>query len=140
MKTNEKGLPWADISKSQISNLKSQIRQGDFVAREEEFLPGRFILRGETKTGAEIQFSVVNFPGWKVWTDGKEAAISDGNKYKLITVNVPAGTREIAGQFTNTPVRVLGNALSLISIVSFLGWGSIEWRNRCRNRSHFGNS
>ena len=69
------------------------------------------------------QVKITNFPGWKVWVDGKETSINDNNKYKLITVSVPPGDHKITVKFTNTPVRTLGNLVSLICILGLVLYG-----------------
>lgn len=58
------------------------------------------------------------FPGWKVWVDGQQTEIDNGNFLGLITFEVSKGEHRVSAYLTNTKVRTLGNLLSLIA---FLG-------------------
>lgn len=59
------------------------------------------------------------FPGWKLWINGKEQVI-DPTRDKLlgrIQFDLPVGTSQVKVMFTNTPIRNVGNAFSLLSIL-----------------------
>lgn len=124
------GTVGVDINEFQIarsegarSHSKFQITKGDFESTQSNFLPDSFIISGSSKNGGMIQFQTVNFPGWKVWMNGKEGTIEDNNPYKLITVKVEQGETLITGKFTNTPVRSVGNVISIIFIAGLLTYG-----------------
>ncbi len=114
------GTVLVDINENEVVspswNEKFRILSGDFTPSSSQFAPDRFLLSGNSAYGAQLQFHLADFPGWKVWIDNKPAAINDANQYKLISVMVPPGNHGIAGKFTNTPVRTAGNTLSLISL------------------------
>lgn len=117
-KTTNLGILWIDIDKSEIK--KQKIKTKNFTAISEEFAPNKFKVIGSSKNGGLIEVQITNFPGWKVWVDGAEVEIKDNNKYKLITIKVPKGEHEIYGKFENTPVRTLGNLISLICLISLV--------------------
>lgn len=62
------------------------------------------------------------FPGWKVWVDGQpvEIQFQDPDYRGVITYNVPAGKHDIYLKFTNTKVRLLGNAISVAAVLGFI--------------------
>ncbi|HET7098848.1 MAG TPA: hypothetical protein VFI61_01280, partial [Patescibacteria group bacterium] len=64
-----------------------------------------------------IEVPVFDFPGWKVFIDGKETTHSNKNVLGIISVVVPAGDHVIVGEFTNTPIRTFGNTLTIISFL-----------------------
>ena len=101
---------------------KYLVTTGDFNADKIQFGADKFLLSGNSQTGAAIQFQIANFPGWKVWVDGQETVIDDNNKVKLITIAVPAGSHIVCWVFTNTPVRSLGNLISLSAIIGVGGY------------------
>lgn len=84
----------------------------------------------QSQTTAEIQ--TYYFPGWKYWLDGKE--IKD---YKLDSllgrpqISIPQGTHELIARFTNTPIRTIGNTLSLaawlVLLIYFLKRKWAQW-------------
>jgi len=74
------------------------------------------------KTSSSIQFrlNTFNFPGWKAYLDGKNITIDDKNDYKLIMVNIPKGQHQLTFIFSDTPARVIGNWLSIVSLVGLI--------------------
>ncbi len=65
--------------------------------------------------GKDIEFPVAYFPGWELFSDGQSLKISP-NKDGLIVANVPNGSRSFVNlKFVNTPIRKLGNIVSLVS-------------------------
>jgi len=70
------------------------------------------------------------FPGWQVTVDGRKTEIDyQKTEYPgIITFKVPAGKHLIETKFTeNTPARILGDSVSLVSLVALLiiletGW------------------
>ena len=69
----------------------------------------------EVSRDTPITYSINYFPGWKAFIDTKEVPItsSDGG---FITVMVPKGTHNILIAFKNTPLRLLGNVISIITV------------------------
>lgn len=123
---NDRGVVWVDINQSQTQNSKLKISaQGGPASgwqngevRINYWYPDSFSVTGEFGDNGVFQPQISNFPGWKVWVDGQEIEIQDNNKYKLITVDVGQGEHTIVGMFTNTPVRAIGNLISLAAILS----------------------
>ncbi|HYK07968.1 MAG TPA: hypothetical protein VEW42_00540, partial [Candidatus Eisenbacteria bacterium] len=72
-----------------------------------------------------IQVNTFRFPGWKVFIDGKEVKKFIKNRLDLIQVEVPAGNHHIVVEFTNTPIRVIANSISLITIIILFGFVTI---------------
>lgn len=72
------------------------------------------------KTPVEFRLNTYNFPGWQASLDGKMIKINDNNDLKLITVLVPEGNHRLSFEFKNTPVRTIGNLMSLISLLMIL--------------------
>lgn len=60
------------------------------------------------------------FPGWKIWIDGKQVSpeqLRDPEKIGRIIIDVPAGIHEVSLKFVDTPVRLIANSLSFISLL-----------------------
>ena len=64
---------------------------------------------------AELQ--TFYFPGWQVWVDDQAQPIDPTRDPLLgrIQVDLTSGSHTLVARFTNTPVRTLGNTLSLVS-------------------------
>lgn len=69
------------------------------------------------KNSFQLRLNTFNFPGWYALLNGKEIKINDNNNYKLITISVPPGKNKVTLVFGNTPVRIVGNVISIASLV-----------------------
>lgn len=83
---------------------------------------------GETESAENsvVRLPLFDFPGMKVTVDGKviEHKNNDcrGQEYclGLITFNLPAGRHKILAQLTDTPIRSIGNMITLASFILLL--------------------
>lgn len=64
-----------------------------------------------------LQINTIYFPGWKVTVDGKPTTIMYANKFGLMQVRIPAGQHTISGMFTETPLRLFSDIVSLLSLL-----------------------
>jgi uncharacterized membrane protein YfhO len=65
------------------------------------------------------------FPGWKIKVNGTNTKIDYQNDLGLMTIEVNPGVSSVEARFTNTPIRVLGNGLTVVAgvgIITFLGY------------------
>lgn len=67
-----------------------------------------------------FRFNNFNFPGWKAYLDGRQTIINDNNKFKLITVFVPRGQHNLRIVFEDTPIRKIGDIISVLSVIFVL--------------------
>jgi hypothetical protein len=69
-----------------------------------------------TKTGLKgvtIQIPIYDFPGWQALIDEQRTSIYHNNDLGLITIEVPLGNHEVRLKFKDTPIRKIGNLISL---------------------------
>jgi len=66
---------------------------------------------------ALITFPIVYFPNFELLIDQKPAAFTIDNNLGLINVYFNPGTHVFSLKFTNTPIRIISNIISLVSIV-----------------------
>jgi hypothetical protein len=64
---------------------------------------------------ATIQFYTYYFPGWRGYVDGQEVPIRPEEPYGLVSLDVPAGEHQVKIRFGDTPIRVVGKVISLLS-------------------------
>lgn len=78
---------------------------------------------------ATVRINILQFPGWKVYFDGKETETFVGeDDWGRMNIQVSKGDHEILAKFVNTPVRTVGN---LISLFSWLALFSVPlWRRK----------
>lgn len=75
----------------------------------------------EVLKDATVEIPITYFPGWSAVSDGKSLKIEEPSKLGLIVLKLTQGKHAINLKFSNTPIRLLGNILSLISIFILLG-------------------
>jgi uncharacterized membrane protein len=68
-----------------------------------------------TSQETTIQFYTYYFPGWRGYVDGQEVPIRPEEPYGLITLDVPAGEHQVKIRFGDTPIRVVGKVISVLS-------------------------
>jgi hypothetical protein len=66
----------------------------------------------------DILINQAYFPGWHVFIDGKQSWFTYFNKGMLVTV--PQGSHTIVLRFAQTPIEIIGNAISLASFLVLL--------------------
>ena len=73
---------------------------------------------------AEIQFPVMDFPGWTVYQNRRAIPIEfdNNNDYGLITVKLAKGHHLIQGFFENTPLRTTSNLITFGSGLILASW------------------
>jgi hypothetical protein len=97
--------------------LKGEVRFSDYK-KGSDFQTGSV----DVVKDATIRIPLFDFPGMEVKVDGKVVPHINndcsGERYclGLITFNLPAGRHSIEARLTDTPVRKIGNILTLISL------------------------
>lgn len=74
----------------------------------------------EVLSDAQIEMPVTYFPGWQLWANSKMIELSEPSIQGLITFYLPRGNYQINLELKDTPVRIAGNAISLISIFGLI--------------------
>lgn len=74
-------------------------------------------IRLRSPVDTEVQFYTYYFPGWRGYVDGEPVPIYPAGPHGLITLQVPAGDHRVAIRFGSTPIRTVGTAISLLSLL-----------------------
>jgi 6-pyruvoyl-tetrahydropterin synthase related domain len=72
-------------------------------------------LRVEMEKPDQLQFRTSNFAGWTATIDGKLVEIKEG-AVKNVIIDAPAGEHAVALEFRPTPVRRVGNVITILSL------------------------
>lgn len=65
---------------------------------------------------ATVEVPVFYFPNWQVYVDGDKYPFAHDNILGRISFSLEPGEYVVSGKFENTPIRILGNVLSLVSL------------------------
>lgn len=63
-----------------------------------------------------LQLNTIYYPGWKVSLDGKDTKINYENKTGVMRFEIPKGEHLIDARFTETPLRIISDLISLFSL------------------------
>jgi hypothetical protein len=102
---------------------KPIIRSGQVDIKNFEKKSNSFKLDLEVKSPAKIEVPIMDFPNWIVFRNGSRINYTNDNYVRRISLDVPAGTYQFLGRFTDTPIRKVSNMLTLISLIIILYLG-----------------
>lgn len=98
----------------------------DYWPKTAKKLPSKFAPIGpgvviKNQTYDFIRYPIVYFPGWTARVNGQKIPTFPTGDLGQIAVNAPKN-QTVALRFEDTPVRVIGNWVSLLSLVTFALW------------------
>jgi hypothetical protein len=76
-------------------------------------------VRVSSPEGTALRFYTYYFPGWRVYLDGQrlpDSALRPETVYGLLTVDIPPGEHHVLLRWGDTPVRLTGKVLTLVSL------------------------
>ncbi|OGK36104.1 hypothetical protein A3A93_00705 [Candidatus Roizmanbacteria bacterium RIFCSPLOWO2_01_FULL_38_12] len=102
--------------KAEIIEGKGKIVCSDVKNAERQYLV-------EAQSEVRLADYTFYFPGWRAYVDGTEVLIEfqDPEYRGVITYKIPQGQHQVTVKFTETKVRQLGNAVTLLSLAAFVG-------------------
>ncbi len=95
---------------------ESRLPEGAEVL-EAEYGPNRARLILESPEPFRARYLTFYFPGWRVRVDGEPVEITPAEPDGLITFDLPAGRHEVTIRFGETPLRLVADTVSLLSLV-----------------------
>ena len=111
----QKGALLDYLPKTALEPRQLPVKIDNFVNKS-----GSWELKVNVDKETVIDVPVFDFPGWVVRIDGKISPHSNKNILGRISFTLPQGEHVVTGKFTNTPVRTLGNTLTLISFMGLV--------------------
>lgn len=115
---NEATTIWVAGDASAYPRYKAQIIAGTATISGYQRRTTLHTFQTNAKGTATILDNTVYFPGWQVNVDGRKVPIEfqDMNYRGLITFSVPSGTHQIIVRFTESPIRLVSDMLSVAGI------------------------
>lgn len=89
--------------------------QAQISVLENKFSDKQFLVNAQTPI--VFRLNTYNFPGWKAYINNQPQIISSNNKYKLITVNLPAGQKQLKFVFEGTQMQKTAYLISIMTII-----------------------
>ena len=72
------------------------------------------------RENTKVRVNTIYYPGWKAYIDTKEAQISYENEHGVMDIPIPSGKHLVRANFTETPLRLISNTISLLSFFVLL--------------------
>ena len=99
---------------AELAKERFQILTGESEIKNFKEGTDWFSFNAETNSHTIIRLSQYYFPDWKIYIDGAEAIIEyKDNNLGLMTLILGKGNHIVWGRFYDTPVRVIGNLITL---------------------------
>ncbi len=101
-----------------------EIVEGSGEVANFSYKAGTFFFDLKAMEDSTVNVPIIYFPGWKaylIYGQGEELPIAPSDKTGLIQLKVEKGEHMIEGRFENTPIRNLGNFVSILAFLVILG-------------------
>jgi hypothetical protein len=148
LETNMQGMTAWTQELPTTSPLVEQYRRGGDLVTAEVLAPGASLdmiraggasdeVRVWSPEGTALRFYTYYFPGWRVYLDGErlpDSALRPETLYGLLTVDVPPGEHHVLLRWGDTPVRLTGKILTLVSLALALALVALPPSVRRRSR------
>lgn len=133
-KKTELNTSTLDIEKKDLPQATFELLsgRGNIKLIKDNFVKKEYSI--DIKSSATMRLNTYYFPGWKAYLNGKELTISDDNRLKLITINLPSNSKgQLKFIFRNTPIRTIADLTSFISLL-ILGYLLIPLKKTKKNK------
>lgn len=105
--------PW----KAKRARQKAEVVEGESIIKTRRVQPLEYIFNIHAIKESVIQIQITYYPGWTVFVDGKEVYVDKTNG--VINFRVPVGLHTVVVHFGETPIRILADLLSIVSLLWF---------------------
>lgn len=117
---NEYMPKWVKIAPSKRPNAKVENLNGQELINITTITPKKILFNVYLPTPRVIQVNTVYFPGWTALVNGAKANIDYNNEGGLIKINLAKGQNNVQVVFSETPLRLGADLISLVSLAVLL--------------------
>lgn len=110
-------LPKTALEPREGAQEKPLIISGKVGESSFENYSNRWKYKVNVLEDATLEVPVYYFPNWQVYVNDKLYPSSHDNLLGRISFSLPKGDYTVDGKFKNTPVRTIGNTITLISLI-----------------------
>ena len=108
---------WVRQKPLQRPEKKVEIIKGQGSVKDVFYNNKKISFSTDIKKEVLIQVNTIYWPGWNAFIDGKQTDIRYNNSGGLIQFGIPSGAHTIIVEFGETPLRLAGDTLSIISFI-----------------------
>lgn len=118
---NEYMPRWVKNQPTQYIDQKVTMVKGNGTVAKVQFKGSSLLADVIARNDSIVQINIIYFPGWEVKVDGKRVTVSYTNDNGVMQVPVAKGNHTITTRFTETPVRLFADGVSLMTLVVMVG-------------------
>lgn len=93
-----------------------RVISGDAALTALRHSPSFWTVESNSSTSSIVEAALLYFPGWSVSVDGVEVPIDIAVNSGRIRFRIPGGTHHAAIQFKHTPIRMLSEIVSILTL------------------------
>ncbi|MBU4098905.1 hypothetical protein KJ980_04610 [Patescibacteria group bacterium] len=108
---------WVKQKPLQRYDKKVDLIKGQGSVQDIVYNNKKISFSADIKKDALIQVNTIYWPGWSAFIDGKKVDIRYNNERGLIQFSIPAGSHNIVVNFGETPMRLAGDIVSILSFI-----------------------
>lgn len=123
---NEYMPKWVKQDALQMIPEKVQIVSGEGTVTLHQFTSKTVVFTAAMKQEGTVQVHRIYYPDWKATIDGKEQRVTY-NEDGIVTIAVPKGEHTVDAVFTETPLRLMSNIISLGSFFFISFFSLRQW-------------
>lgn len=109
----------ADLPPTTRAPQQPQVLQGSAVITDWQTGTNWAKFQASAKQDSLVQVPIINWLGWRVMVDKKPVSLADNGPQGEISFWLPAGNHQIEVRLLNTPVRLIGNSLTVVGLFSW---------------------
>lgn len=115
--SNELMPLWARSKPTKRWENKVEMITGAGSIKNTAFTSKKITFDLDAKNDTKIQVNTIYYPGWNAFIDGERVSIDYINDRGLINLKVPSGNHRIDLYFSETGIRLLSNASSVVGLM-----------------------
>lgn len=115
--SNELMPVWVKKHPSERPNSKVEYVKGEGEIKNLLYNSKSTSFSIENKTDSIIRINTIYYPGWKITVNGIEKEIKYDNEKGLMQFDLPKGNFQISAKFTETPLRLLSDTISIVTLI-----------------------
>lgn len=120
---------WVNAIPSNKTQI-TQVIQGEGKITNQTQNGSHIRLQAEITKPAILQINTIYFPGWEVQVDNRKTDIVYANVHGLIEIALPVGSHTISAKFVETPVRLVADFLSLMTLLSLSVFALVHYKKK----------
>lgn len=115
---------WVKNKPTKRFDRKVEILKGEGETKNVIYDNKKIAFSTDLKNSSIIQVNTIYWPGWKASIDKKPVEITYTNPKGVMELSVPKGNHSVELEFSETPIRFLGDIISIISFVLLVYFSS----------------